>query len=263
MVRDSGKNRAIPLIVCLTGMARSGTSLMANYLHAGGINMGETLIGPGKGNELGHFEDRDFRNFHHSLLKDNSSRIFSPKKALVISLERRAEGHDLFNKRKEKFQTWGWKDPRTSLFLDFWANVDAAIKFVLLYRDPDSVVDSLFRRGTDRSLKIMPWRAAEAWIRYNQELLDFVSTHKSRAILINISGFNRDPQRGSSFLEDFLATKIIIAYSDVYIPGKISSQAQISKKMRTKFITAFFSNKFEALYADLERNAAISGMFGV
>jgi len=221
--------------------------------------MGENLIGPGKGNELGHFEDREFVNFHMALLKDNSSNMFSPKKALTITLERRTEGHDLFNTKKKKIKAWGWKDPRTSLFLDFWADIDPAIRFILLYRDPSSVIDSLLRRGTDRRLTFMPWSAAAAWIRYNQEILDFFYTHKTRSILINISGFNKDPKINSSFLEDFLETKMAIGYSDVFCPGNISDSGKITNKMRTGLVTAGFSKKFEAIYSSLERNAAISG----
>lgn len=259
MVAVSGKNRARPPIVCVTGMHRSGSSLMASYLHVNGINMGETLVGPDKGNELGHWEDRDFVNFHGGLLNDNSSHLLSPRKPLVITPDRRAEGRGLLDKRKEKFQSWGWKDPRTSLFLDFWANEDPTIRFVLLYRDPNSVVDSLFRRGTDRCLTIMPWRAAEAWIRYNQELLNFFRAHESRAILINISGFNRDPQTASSLLEKFSDTKIAVPYSEIYDPTRISGPAQISKKIRNKVVAAVYLKKFAELYADLEMNANIPG----
>ena len=247
-----------PLIVCLTGMGRSGTSLMASYLHAAGINMGGDLIGPGKGNKLGHFEDREFVNFHSNLLWDNSCHLLLPKKSLSIAPERRGEGHGILNKRKKKLPKWGWKDPRSSLFLDYWADADSSVKFVLLYRDPDSVVDSLFRRDTDRCLKIMPWRAAEAWLRYNREILRFFLTHKSRAILINISGFNRHPNQGSSFIEDFLGTKIKINYSDVFNPDMISRPWLASKRIRTKLVSLFYLSEFEALYAEMERNATIS-----
>ena len=105
----------------------------------------------------------------------------------------------------------------------------------------------------------MPWRAAEAWIRYNQELLDFFRAHESRAILINISGFNGDPQTASCLLEKFSDTKIAVPYSEIYDRTRISGPAQISKKIRNKLVAAFYLKKFDKLYADLEMNATIPG----
>lgn len=42
---------------------------------------------------------------------------------------------------------WGWQEPRTSLFLDFWAKLLPEAKFLLIYRSPWEVADSLYRRG--------------------------------------------------------------------------------------------------------------------
>ncbi|MEM7034937.1 MAG: chromosome partitioning protein ParA, partial [Chloroflexota bacterium] len=55
-------------VVIITGMHRSGTSLVANVLQQGGLNIGQNLLGPGHGNLRGHFEDQDFFHFHDSVL---------------------------------------------------------------------------------------------------------------------------------------------------------------------------------------------------
>ena len=50
---------SVALVV--TGMHRSGTSMVAAYLQQAGVSIGRNLIGPAPGNPRGHFEDRDFR----------------------------------------------------------------------------------------------------------------------------------------------------------------------------------------------------------
>jgi hypothetical protein len=44
----------------VTGMHRSGTSLLASFLRAAGINLGENLYPADSANPLGYFEDLDF-----------------------------------------------------------------------------------------------------------------------------------------------------------------------------------------------------------
>jgi hypothetical protein len=78
---------------------------------------------------------------------------------------------------------WGWKDPRTTLFLDFWAEVVSDLQFLLLFRAPWEVVDSLFRRG-DAVFGQDPDLAARVWLNYNQAILDFQARFPSRCLLL-------------------------------------------------------------------------------
>jgi len=47
-----------PLVI--TGMHRSGTSLVASLFAGAGVNVGTRLIGASRGNDRGHWEDLDF-----------------------------------------------------------------------------------------------------------------------------------------------------------------------------------------------------------
>jgi hypothetical protein len=42
---------------------------------------------------------------------------------------------------------WGWKDPRTCLFLDFWKARVPQAQYLCVYRNPLDVILSLARRG--------------------------------------------------------------------------------------------------------------------
>jgi len=52
----------------ISGMHRSGTSLVASAFRAAGIDVGSDLLGADEGNPRGHFEDRDFVRLHEEML---------------------------------------------------------------------------------------------------------------------------------------------------------------------------------------------------
>ncbi|HJT73097.1 MAG TPA: hypothetical protein VJ720_03740, partial [Chitinophaga sp.] len=58
-------------VLVITGMHRSGTSLITQWLYRCGLHVGDNFMGAGIGNEDGHFEDLDFYNWHRNILNDN------------------------------------------------------------------------------------------------------------------------------------------------------------------------------------------------
>ena len=57
-----------PIIVA--GMHRSGTSIVASLLSALGVDIGQRLLPPDKGNPRGYFEDIDFLEFQRRVLSE-------------------------------------------------------------------------------------------------------------------------------------------------------------------------------------------------
>lgn len=55
----------------ILGMHRSGTSLITHWLYRCGLEIGDTLFGPGLGKSEGRFEDVDFYNLHLEILREN------------------------------------------------------------------------------------------------------------------------------------------------------------------------------------------------
>ena len=246
------------MIICLTGMHRSGTSLMSSYLEKCGINMGENLVGAMKGNMRGHFEDTDFVDLHNAILTENRCHMYSPKKKLIISDVQAANARQIVKSKQKKFERFGWKDPRTTLFLDFWAEILPECKFILLYRDPWSVIDSLRRRGSDRRIRIMPWLPANAWLKYNQAILDFYNTHSHNSILISISGFNLHHEESRHHLSEFLGCELSTPYTEVYHKDEIVHEASASSNPLHRLIDMAFSMQLATTLQSLESVATIS-----
>jgi hypothetical protein len=188
------RSPADPPAVILSGMHRSGTSLAASLLADAGFLMGNRLLGPARGNELGHFEDLDFYELHQRMLMANGlgTEGFTPLDTIVVPPGLATDAQTLVARRRSAGVPWGWKDPRTVLFLDFWRVFVPEARFVFVLRRPWEVVDSLFRRG-DGAFTINPELAVGTWMNYNRRLLQFVQAHADRCLLREITQVVADP----------------------------------------------------------------------
>lgn len=140
--------------VCITGMHRSGTSLLALLLHGCGLNLGREseLIPPTRDNPDGHWEHREFVAVNDALLAALGGGWDLPPE-LPARWTQRPEIAPLKAHARKLIagfpadRVWGWKDPRTSLTLGFWREVLPALKTILCVRHPVEVALSLRRRG--------------------------------------------------------------------------------------------------------------------
>jgi hypothetical protein len=180
---------ATPPALILAGMHRSGTSLLARFLMATGVSLGESLIGPLPSNPFGHFEDLELVRFHEQiLLRDGGHPRFTEAD--------RATARDLVQRRRAAGRPWGWKDPRTSFFLSEWAELVPEATFLLLFREPMQVVDSMCRRKEqDPNTRAANSGALGSWIGHNRELLRFYRAHRDRCVLINLERAVQEPAR--------------------------------------------------------------------
>src|ERR1700688_3966457 len=135
--------RRSPIVVA--GMHRSGTSLLTSVLHAN--------------NPRGYFEDADFYELHLRMLHactrqdDPGFRDWGWTESEGFDRGRlpefRTAARELVDKRRGSPGTWGWKDPRTALLLDFWHEIlieaGTAPGYLLVYRPPWDVADAMQR----------------------------------------------------------------------------------------------------------------------
>lgn len=195
-VRDAMPDKpdisARPLLI--GGMHRSGTSLTASMFADAGLNIGTTLLGASPSNPMGHFEDVGFFNFHRRALVGQGlcSEGYTATVRGVVPAAFDAEASGLVTARTRPGVAWGWKEPRTTLFLDFWQDRIPDARHVFVFRRPWEVADSLFRRGDD-TFAINPVFALEVWAHYNRLILDFVHQHSDRCVVFEILQVIADP----------------------------------------------------------------------
>lgn len=98
---------------------------------------------------------------------------------------------------------WGWAEPDTSWVLDFWADFDPGIRFVLVYDSPEiSALRFLENAPTPEA----PERMLSAWLAYNARLLRFYFQQPDRCLLVQASVALANP---AAFL-DLVAEKLHI-----------------------------------------------------
>lgn len=186
-------------VLIVTGMHRSGTSLVTNWLDRAGLWVGDELIGADRTNPRGHFEDIEISYFQRGILEINGLNHLVTQNDIVYIDPSFYEGAKrLIDKRADK-QIWGWKDPRTALLLDFWKELIPSARFLLVFRNPAEVIDSMVRRDSCRVRAERRYRLrrtfetpsywihyAEVWQRYNSELINFCRQHPEDTLLFNI-----------------------------------------------------------------------------
>ena len=158
--------------VAITGMHRSGTSLVAALLQAHGLWLGapDQLLGATAHNPEGHFENLRVSAVNDAVLELHGGSwdrvpelppgwLDEPRVAALL-----AEATDLVAGFPSR--PWGFKDPRTSLLVDFWRRAAGVSRFVVCVRHPLEVAQSLGRRN------LMPKeRALDLWMAHNRALL--------------------------------------------------------------------------------------------
>jgi hypothetical protein len=197
-------------VLVVAGMHRSGTSLLASLLHRGGCRMGEEMLPADSNNRPGYFEDLAFLDLDRRMLAgavpvdgpghpdwgwtEDIEQSGVETQRLEPFVE---EANALVAERQRQAGTdpgcWGWKDPRTTVLLDFWDGRLADARYVFIYRAPWDVADSINRIGAAEFLR-HPEYAYRIWLHYNRAVLAFAKAHRDRTIVVSAAAAVRDPQ---------------------------------------------------------------------
>lgn len=137
------------MVFTIVGMHRTGSSLLANCLYDSGIFLGSKFLGATLSNKKGHFEDLDFLELHRRDLKlkqiDTDALVTIPEEQLQLEDESIAFADKFISERSSK-DLWGWKEPRTALYIFHWKELIRDLKIIFLQKDKNAVVNSLYKR---------------------------------------------------------------------------------------------------------------------
>jgi hypothetical protein len=253
--------------VIVAGMHRSGTSLTASFLEALGIDMGRDLVPADEHNRRGYFEDTGFLGFQRSLLRESCPTDdggwpdwgWTEHEVLHrdrFATRREAAEHLITSRRGRAL--WGWKDPRTSLLLDFWDELLPEARYVFVYRAPWDVADSILRLKHP-ALDGRPDFGLRVWSAYNRAILDFRRRHPERCLLTSLDALVARPQSVVRLLRSKLSLDLpepSPALGDdllgVFAPELLVQLPLDDPFVRAARLAAPFA---EAVLAELEANA--------
>ena len=210
-------------VLVIGGMHRSGTSLTASLLQGAGLFIGPRLMGPYRGNERGHFEDLDFYEFHKRALTASGFHEdgFVAAGRPQVAAELVTEAEALVAERRSRGVPWGWKDPRTTQFLDFWRELIPDARFLFVFRSPWAVAASLARRG-DRPVQEDPSLAIRSWLHGNRRVLEFVRHHPEACLVREVGQVATDPGEVCAAVRERLGIPLGDP-PDLFEPGLLSS----------------------------------------
>ena len=156
-------------VVCVIGMHRSGTSVVARMLNLLGVSLGpeDELLEPAPRNPAGFWENSRVVELNDELLDALGGNATTPP-VLADGWEDAPELDALRERAGALVATFSdgggliaWKDPRLSLTLPFWRTVAPVTHIVHCLRDPVEAAPSLARWHP-----IDLGRAGELWLRY-------------------------------------------------------------------------------------------------
>ena len=159
-------------IVCLTGMHRSGTSLVSRMVNLLGADLGpdDDLMPAKPDNPRGFWENRTISALNDDILAALGGRWdrapvledgWEQSPRLDELRERAREVMATLTGRSDAGSVFAWKDPRNSLLLPFWATVASIDSTILTVRNPGQVAASLAARDSLESEA-----AADLWLHY-------------------------------------------------------------------------------------------------
>ena len=161
--------------ICIAGMHRAGTSMVARMLEGCGVDLGgpEHFAPPAPDNRDGYWEDLRFVALNDRILEKfegawDHPPVLAPGWEAMAGLE--AERRDAEAILRWRTEPWGWKDPRNSLTIPFWRRLLPAMRVIVCLRNPLEVADSLRARGyTSERFGLSLW---EAYYRAIEQTVD-------------------------------------------------------------------------------------------
>jgi len=178
--------------ICIAGMHRAGTSMVARVLEGCGTDLGGPahFAPPAPDNRDGYWEDLRFLALNERILDRFGGAWDHPPvlpRGFEASAELEAERREAEALVGTRAEPWGWKDPRNSLTIPFWRRLAPGMKVLVCLRNPLEVADSLRARGyTSERFGLALWEA------YHQALERTVDS--SFGLVTHYESFLADPR---------------------------------------------------------------------
>jgi GT2 family glycosyltransferase/glycosyltransferase involved in cell wall biosynthesis len=183
--------------ICIVGMHRSGTSMVAHLLHDAGVYLGpeEALRQAGEDNLDGFWENPAMVEVNDAILAACGGAWDVPPAKIPRAWKKRVPGLSdvrlaatlALNEYGDR-APWGWKDPRTSLTGNLWHELVPDLFAIVCLRNPLEVALSLARRNY-----LSYAHGVSLWEEYNRRLL--AAFPRDRRVVTHYDAYFEDPER--------------------------------------------------------------------
>ncbi len=158
----------------ILGMHRSATSLISKSLHTQKVCMGKDFLKAADDNPKGFFENKDFLDLNNEILFAAKGNWLEPPSHDAILDVYPKFKPDIINliKNFNKYELWGWKDPRTTLTIELFHPHLTNPHYISVFRNPLEVGKSLKKRNSCSVIK-----GINCAREYNYRLIKFLAKY--------------------------------------------------------------------------------------
>ncbi|MCH9697947.1 MAG: glycosyltransferase [Gammaproteobacteria bacterium] len=196
-------------IIFVTGMHRSGTSLVTKALNVVGVELGSNLIAAADDNPKGFFEDHDCFTLNEAILAQLNLRWdiatlmpdqdFSSQQLLPYI----KDAAHLIKTKLGKSSVFALKDPRFSVLMPIWLSAARMVKvdplFVICLRNPSDVAHSLWKRNSFDYQK-----GLDLWFSHHLSLMRYLADDQSKRIVTSYENLLNEPEKQLKRLGKFV-----------------------------------------------------------
>jgi hypothetical protein len=194
-----------PRTVVITGMERSGTSLVTRLVNLLGVDLGrsDALLLETAYNPTGCWEHWGLLRISEELLRRFGGNRYRPpvfppgweRSPQLTDLRARAE--QIVQRDFAAASLWGWKDTRCCLTLPFWQAILPRMSHIICVRNPIDVAQSVLDLGWATFAQ-----GVLVWFDYLVAVLEH--TRQQRVLLVSYEAILRDVPGGIAPLARFL-----------------------------------------------------------
>ena len=234
--------------IAITGMHRSGTSMITRALHDSGLHLigagAEELIDAAEDNPEGFWENKAIVACNDDLLEATAGAWDNPPELPPQAVDdprvhHVAEAATTAIAALSEHEHWGFKDPRICLTAAYWLDLLPDLRFIVCVRHPLEVALSLKRRNQNSySLGLALWE------RYYASVLEVIPA--DRRLVTHYDTFFVDPEGEIARLCAFAGLEPA--------PPRVRADLR-HHTIGVGFDDAGVSTSLRALYADLCREA--------
>ena len=195
-------------------MHRSGTSVIAAVVSTA---LGKASFAKGGANGAGEASFEKFQRFNQRALSSSCVEGeagypnwgWTESEQLDTSHvgQSREQAERLVAAHSSSANWWGCEDPSALPLLDYWNEWVDEPRYILVYRYPWDVADSMQRLGEEVFLR-NPEYAYRIWEFYNRRLRDFYIANSDRCVLVSINALAANLDKFVMLLVDKLGLKV-------------------------------------------------------